>query len=336
MDGDEADEGDVEEMDVDHSECEGQRSTELTAPTVTAASEPSTGDRPRAEFVRTKDGEDVSLRLDLSRVSASWRQLRERLSDALAELDENKAIEALSRVIEKADFASMEPVGQFNLGFIIARRRKMPPGEGSLEDGSRVMEMDDLFIVDQHAADEKYNFEVLQQTTKIKSQKLFQSQSLELTAADELIATENLEMLRQNGFEIDVLDDAPSGQRLQLLAQPTSKSTVFDMKDLEELLHLMRDRPTGQMVRCSKVRAMFAMRACRSSVMVGMPLARRQMMSCITWAPWNSHGIVHMADLPCGIFPILLDLGGIDDRRKVGEASTGRGSGADEPAVALI
>ena len=88
------------------------------------------------------------------------------------------------------------------------------------------------------------------------------------------------------------------GQRLQLVAQPVSKSTNFDMKgdialglydssvdkltnpaDLEELLHLMQDRPSGQMVRCSKARAMFAMRACRKSVMVGMPLTKNQMIS---------------------------------------------------------
>jgi DNA mismatch repair protein PMS2 len=87
-------------------------------------------------------------------------------------------------------------------------------------------------------------------------------------------------------------------QRLQLVAQPVSKSTNFDMKgdialglhdspldkltclaDLEELLHLMQDRPTGQMVWCSKARAMFAMRACRKSVMVGMPLTKNQMTS---------------------------------------------------------
>ena len=49
--------------------------------------------------------------------------------------------------------------------------------------------------------------------------------------------------------------------------------------DLEELLHLMQDRPLGQMVRCSKARAMFAMRACRKSVMVGTPLTKNQMTS---------------------------------------------------------
>ena len=40
----------------------------------------------------------------------------------------------------------------------------------------------------------------------------------------------------------------------------------------------MHDRPTGQMVRCSKVRAMFASRACRKSVMIGDSLNRQQMV----------------------------------------------------------
>jgi DNA mismatch repair ATPase MutL len=49
--------------------------------------------------------------------------------------------------------------------------------------------------------------------------------------------------------------------------------------DLEEIIHLMRDRPSGQVVRCSKLRAMFAMRACRKSVMIGMPLNPHHMMT---------------------------------------------------------
>ena len=45
------------------------------------------------------------------------------------------------------------------------------------------------------------------------------------------------------------------------------------------MIHLLRDAPTGTMVRCSKARAMFASRACRKSVMVGMPLNLAQMTS---------------------------------------------------------
>jgi hypothetical protein len=40
----------------------------------------------------------------------------------------------------------------------------------------------------------------------------------------------------------------------------------------------MQDQPLGGRIpRCSKARAMFAMRACRKSVMVGMPLTAAQM-----------------------------------------------------------
>jgi hypothetical protein len=123
---------------------------------------------------------------------------------------------------------------------------------------------------------------------------------LELTAADELVALENLGVLQQNGFEVGQDDDQPAGRRLKLLAQPVSKKTEFDVQgkmrlrlskvftrltwvsrsatvDLEEILHLLRDRPSGTLVRSSKTRAMFAMRACRKSTMVGAPLNAKQM-----------------------------------------------------------
>jgi len=113
-----------------------------------------------------------------------------------------------------------------------------------------------------------------------------------------MLALENIDVLRQNGFEIDV-DDSPvegDSHRLRLLSIPVSKSTVFDIKgkdyggrdlctrflkifniDLEEILYLLHDRPKGQMVRSSRARSMFASRACRKSVMIGMPLTQSQM-----------------------------------------------------------
>ncbi|KAI0092222.1 hypothetical protein BDY19DRAFT_884632 [Irpex rosettiformis] len=222
--------------------------------------------------------------------------------------DDKAASEALSRVINKIDFAKMDVIGQFNLGFIVARRRQT--GVTLVSNGSQENTRDDLFIIDQHAADEKYNFEQLQQTTRIESQALFRPKPLELTAADELVAIENIDVLRRNGFEIEIDDSRPQGgHRLNLVAQPVSKATVFDMRDLEELLHLLRDSPRGQMVRCSKARSMFAMRACRKSIMVGMPLQHRQMTSVVRHMgtmdqPWNCpHGrptMRHLADISTG------------------------------------
>jgi DNA mismatch repair protein PMS2 len=73
-------------------------------------------------------------------------------------LPSEKAEERLSLTISKDDFVRMRVVGQFNLGFIIT----------ILERGDTA----DLFIVDQHASDEKYNFERLQTETVISSQVL--------------------------------------------------------------------------------------------------------------------------------------------------------------------
>lgn len=64
------------------------------------------------------------------------------------------AEDELTRVLNKGAFRRMRVLGQFNLGFII----------GQLET--------DLFILDQHACDEKVRFEYLQQHTKIHEQPL--------------------------------------------------------------------------------------------------------------------------------------------------------------------
>jgi DNA mismatch repair ATPase MutL len=57
--------------------------------------------------------------------------------------------------------------------------------------------------------------------------------------------------------------------------------------DLEEIIQLLQDQGKskqggGEVVRCKKARAMFASRACRKSVMVGMPLQQSRMtaVSC--------------------------------------------------------
>src|SRR6267154_617908 len=53
---------------------------------------------------------------------------------------------------------------------------------------------------------------------------------LELTAADELVALENMAVVQQNGFEVGLEMDQPAGRRLRLLAQPVSKNTEFDVQ----------------------------------------------------------------------------------------------------------
>ncbi|KAL7627628.1 ATP-binding mismatch repair protein [Parahypoxylon ruwenzoriense] len=223
-------------------------------------------------------------------------------------LDAEDAEEKLSLTISKSDFGKMKIIGQFNLGFILAvREAKADPeeaGEGSSRD-------DELFIIDQHATDEKYNFERLQANTVVQSQRLVQPKALELTALEEEVIRENVESLEANGFivSMDESGDYPVGSRCQLLSLPLSRETTFTLADLDELISLLTDHQSasaGAIPRPSKVRKMFAMRACRSSVMIGKSLSNKQMEKLVRHMgeldkPWNCpHGRPTMRHL-CGL-----------------------------------
>lgn len=103
----------------------------------------------------------------------------------------------------------MRVIGQFNLGFIVTQ---LGP---------------DLFIIDQHASDEKFQFETLQRTTVIHEQRLIRPLPVEITAAEEMVIMDNLDTFRTNGFHFDVQWDAPPTQRLRLTAVPFTKHTQF-------------------------------------------------------------------------------------------------------------
>ena len=210
-------------------------------------------------------------------------------------VDETSAEERLSLTVSKTDFANMQVTGQFNLGFILANRSNT-----------------DLFIIDQHASDEKYNFERLQSTTMVQNQRLVQPRTLQLTAMEEEIVLENNDALLRNGFLVDVDEsgDLPVGQRCKLLSLPMSREVTFDATDLEELITLLADSPTSSSAeyipRPSKVRRMFAMRACRSSIMIGKTLTPKQMGVLVRHMgeidkPWNCpHGRPTMRHV-CGL-----------------------------------
>ena len=214
--------------------------------------------------------------------------------------DKDDAEANLSLTVTKSDFSRMTIAGQFNLGFIIAVR----PNESSPDD--------DLFIIDQHAADEKFNFERLTRTLTLDPQRLAQPKQLYLTAVEEEIVLNHSPSLTANGFviETDTSGTSPVGERCKLVSLPMSKETTFDLSDLEELLHLLSDHPSGSssqyIPRPSKVRRMLAMRACRSSIMVGKTLNKTQMQKVVGHLgemdkPWNCpHGrptMRHLAGL---------------------------------------
>jgi DNA mismatch repair protein PMS2 len=115
----------------------------------------------------------------------------------------------------------MKVVGQFNLGFIIGKLH------------------DDLFIIDQHASDEKYNYETLQKTTVLHQQPLVLPMPLEVTAGEEMVIMDHLEVFQKNGISFQISPDAPATKKLKIVALPFSKHTQFGPEGTFLLLQTM-------------------------------------------------------------------------------------------------
>jgi DNA mismatch repair protein PMS2 len=114
----------------------------------------------RDEFADNVAGGEATLPFDWDAIKSRWQSRglqrvaeaekslplfnNDELEGAAVTEDAQVAEETLTRMVSQDDFAEMEVLGQFNLGFIVARRR----ARGKDNDH------DDLFIVDQHASDE--------------------------------------------------------------------------------------------------------------------------------------------------------------------------------------
>ncbi|ESW16287.1 hypothetical protein PHAVU_007G144100 [Phaseolus vulgaris] len=208
----------------------------------------------------------------------------------------------LERLFKKEDFRRMKVIGQFNLGFIICKLDQ------------------DLFIVDQHAADEKFNFERLSQSTILNQQPLLRPITLELSPEEEIVASMYMDVIRKNGFTLEEDPNAQPGCRFKLKSVPFSKNTMFGIEDVKELISTLCDGDghmecsivgsfkldSSDSMCPSRVRAMLASRACRSSIMVGDALGRNEMQKILEHmaelkSPWNCpHGrptMRHLVDL---------------------------------------
>uniref|UniRef100_A0A5K3FGP9 MutL_C domain-containing protein n=1 Tax=Mesocestoides corti TaxID=53468 RepID=A0A5K3FGP9_MESCO len=126
-----------------------------------------------------------------------------------AGLTESSAESELTTLFKREWFKDMRVVGQFNKGFIICQHEK------------------DLFIVDQHASDEKYRFECLCANHQFTSQPLVSPQQLTLNAVQEHVLEENMEVFANNGFAFSVDENAPLGRRYCLVSAPMSEGKVF-------------------------------------------------------------------------------------------------------------
>ncbi|ODV84099.1 hypothetical protein CANARDRAFT_224674 [[Candida] arabinofermentans NRRL YB-2248] len=282
-------ESDIETEQVleDHHHCHGhdnQHSNE-----VSHLQEQRPAKRKLSSWDSSTHNLEITCKLPLQyskprrRKEGSWKTLsKEKMDDIL---DPIAAEKILSLTVSKNDFLNMRVIGQFNLGFILVTRK------------NEVNNDLNLFIVDQHASDEKFNFERLQAETTFNNQPLVVPTNLELNAIDELAVMNSEAAFVKNGFKIKIDEDQHPGSRIKLTSLPYSKDKTFDVSDFHELLHLIKENDgNASVLRPSKVRAMFAMRACRSSIMVGRYLNHKTMKRLVNNLsgldkPWNCpHG----------------------------------------------
>ncbi|KAA8496696.1 Mismatch repair endonuclease pms1 [Porphyridium purpureum] len=197
----------------------------------------------------------------------------------------------LSLVFSKARFADLEVIGQFNLGFFLARLGQQ------------------VFVIDQHAADEKYNFEKLNveaagEGASLALQSLLIPKALSFCPEDLLIVREHLQIIQQAGFQLTT--NADSSWRLS--AVPVLNGVVFGDGDLFELVQYIREHGIPQedgqtlsgralLIRASqRIRAIHASKACRKSIMIGTALKRQTMEQVVSnlsglQSPWSCpHG----------------------------------------------
>ena len=171
-------------------------------------------------------------------------------------------------MLSKEDFLRMEILGQFNAGFILCH---LPAKIKS--------DQDYLIIIDQHAAEERYNFEDLLDNTIFTKQPLIKHELLQLSSLNKLLIEDNRTTFEQNGFEFKIqqVDDI---QQIYLTAKPMSKNHIFDASDIENLCYKLQDESSSKLskiIRPDKVIKILASRSCRKSVMIGDLLNKKQM-----------------------------------------------------------
>ena len=128
--------------------------------------------------------------------------------------DTTRSIEEPSYLC-KSDLANMRVIGQFNLGFIVTLLQRDNKKE--------------LYIVDQHAADEKYNFEKMFSCFNPTIQKLIHPMLIDLSASEEAFIQDNMEEFKKCGFYLSFDDENQPGNRVSLEAAAVIDGLHFDL-----------------------------------------------------------------------------------------------------------
>ena len=191
------------------------------------------------------------------------------------------------KTIEKEDFKKMDVIGQFNKGFIITELNNS------------------LFIIDQHAADEKVNYETLLNNLTITRQPTICPIKIEMfSIAEKNTIYAQKELYAELGFNIH-----KEQNDIYITSFPSIYSYKFKYEDFVNIVRKLQEKNykimEGEFKNNDLVKKLFlsdsvlkyiATKACRMSIMIGDSLDKVRMEKILAdmakiLSPWNCpHG----------------------------------------------
>ena len=159
--------------------------------------------------------------------------------------------------LQISDFHKMTIIGQFNLGFILC----------SLATNA----ISKLYIVDQHASDEIYNYENLLKSMKITKYPLLLPKLISLNPSESLVFQKHEEYFKSFGYEFMVDNDGD----VYMIVIPAYNGVEMNENDLFDLMAQL-ENGHGRAIPV-KLKNKMASRACRSSIMIGDALQKQEM-----------------------------------------------------------
>ena len=179
----------------------------------------------------------------------------------------------------KENFRNLEVLGQYNNGFLV----------------TYLAANGELFIIDQHASDEKHNFENLLRQP-LKSQPLVSPIRIDCQQIEIEIVRQNAHVFEQNGFRFEI-EEAGGRSCVLLRSLPFQDHNLrFDRDDFLEIFNHLSLEHANTFFRPYKIQKKIATRACHMSITIGDALKRPQMRQILEnlarlESPWNCpHG----------------------------------------------
>lgn len=168
------------------------------------------------------------------------------------------------KTIKKEDIEKLIVIGQFNRGFILV----------CLSNG--------LYILDQHAVDERINFEKYMKELRIDQQELINPIAVDLSIDEEVFVMENIELIRKGKFFVEIIEENQPTKKIIIKKMPVVYKHVFVEKDFCEFVGYLRNfsNEKGSVV-IPRTNRIIASLACRRSIMIGDSLTKEKMKELI-------------------------------------------------------